>query len=219
MTPMSIDSSPRGLSSTPDNKRGNFSTQVGQILPANRSTLTPFKTRSLISNSSSDLICKEKNSLMLQRKNMRSQAYEIIDLSDHSILDEQPRKGELIAPFSARKRKLLSTENVATQQNEFSHGHLSNEKKFEINGPSFCISSGELEKSQIPHSLSSQKAQSGTSLLHKDDETGQRREVEFLSQNDGVKSIPVPSGNEETRGSDFLIQVMCFQNAMQIIFF
>ncbi|GMY34229.1 regulator of telomere elongation helicase 1 homolog isoform X1 [Fagus crenata] len=203
---ISQDSSVKALSSILDTKRGNSSSQVGEVLPANRSSLTPFKSQSLILKRSSDLICNENKLLMPGRKNMQHQDHEIIDLTGYSILDEKPSK-ELLAPCSARKRKLLGIENVAMQQIEVSHEHSSGAKKFEINGP-LSINSIKLENSQISDGISTQNAQVGSALLHKDDGTTQKREVQFLRQkNKGVQSSPAPSGNEESRGSDFLIQV------------
>uniref|UniRef100_A0A2N9I226 ATP-dependent helicase C-terminal domain-containing protein n=1 Tax=Fagus sylvatica TaxID=28930 RepID=A0A2N9I226_FAGSY len=203
---ISQDSSVKALSSILDTKRGNSSSQVGEVLPANRSSLTPFKSQSLILKRSSDLICNENKLLMPGRKNMQHQDHEIIDLTGYSILDEKPSK-ELLAPCSARKRKLLGIENVAMQQIEVSHEHSSGAKKFEINGP-LSINSIKLENSQISDGISTQNAQVGSALLHKDDGTTQKREVQFLRQkNKGVQSSPAPTGNEESRGSDFLIQV------------
>lgn len=91
---------------------------------------------------------------------------------------------------------------------EVSHERSSDGKKFEINGPSFSINPVKLESSQISDTISAQNAQVSSALLHKDDGTSQKREVDFLRQkNKGSDSIPVLSGNEETRGSNFLIQV------------
>ncbi|KAG6733763.1 hypothetical protein I3842_01G240500 [Carya illinoinensis] len=208
MTPISQDSSIKTSSSLPNTTKGNFSSRVKEFLPANRSSLTLSKNQSLISKCSRDTICNEKNLPMPARKNMQNQAHEVIDLTGYSILDEQPSKEELLVPFHARKRKLVSMENVATQQIEVFHEHLSRAKKFETNGASSGINSVRLENSPISNSISSQHAQVGTALLHKDNGTPQRSEVEFLRQkNKDVQSINVPSGNEENRGSDFLIQV------------
>ncbi|GLT52921.1 hypothetical protein SLA2020_262300 [Shorea laevis] len=208
MTPMSQDSSIKALSSILDIKRGNASGQVGEVLPANRSSLTPFKNQSLVLKHLSDPIGNVKKLLMPGRKNLQYQDPEIIDLTGYSVLDEQLSKEELIAPCSARKRKLLSAENVAMQKIEVSHERSSDGKKFEINGPSFSINPVKLESSQISDTISAQNAQVSSALLHKDDGTSQKREVDFLRQkNKGSDSIPVLSGNEETRGSNFLIQV------------
>ncbi|XP_059458900.1 regulator of telomere elongation helicase 1 homolog [Corylus avellana] len=209
MTPMRQDSSVKALSSILDIKRGNASGQVGEVLPANRSSLTPFKNQSFVLKHLNDPIGNVKKLLMPGRKNMQYQDPEIIDLTGYSLLDEQLSKDEeLIAPCSARKRKLLSTENVAMQKIEVSHEHSSDRKTFEINGPSFCINPAKPESSQTSGTIIAQNAQVGSPLLHKEDGTSQKREVDFLRQkNKGFDSIPVLSGNEETRGSNFLIQV------------
>ena len=211
MTPMRQDSSVKALSSILDIKRGNASGQVGEVLPANRSSLTPFKNQSLVLKHLNDPTGNVKKMLMPGRKNMQYQDPEIIDLTGYSLLDEQLSKDEeLIAPCSARKRKLLSTENVAMQKNEVSHEHSSDGKTLEINGPSFSINPAKLESSQISGTIIAQNAQVGSALLNKEDGTSQKREVDFLRQkNKSFDSIPVLSGNEETRGSNFLIQVKC----------
>ncbi|XP_062156859.1 regulator of telomere elongation helicase 1 homolog isoform X3 [Alnus glutinosa] len=207
MTPMSQDSSVKALSSILDIKRGNASGQVGEVLPANRSSLTPFKNQSLVLKHLSDPIGNVKKLLMPGRKNMQYQDPEIIDLTGYSVLDELGKE-ELIAPCSARKRKLLSAENVAMQKIEVSHEHSSDGKKFEINSPSFSINPVKLKSSQTSGTISAQNAQVGSAFLHKDDGTSQKREVDFLRRkNKGFDSIPVLSENEETRGSNFLIQV------------
>lgn len=211
MTPMRQDSSVKALSSILNIKRGNASGQVGEVLPANRSSLTPFKNQSLVLKHLNDPIGNVKKLLMPGRKNMQYQDPEIIDLTGYSLLDEQLSKDEeLIAPCCARKRKLLSTENGAMQKIEVSHEHSSDGKTFEINGPSFCINPAKPESSQTSGTIIAQNAQVGSALLHKEDGTSQKREVDFLRQkNKGFDSIPVLSGNEETRGSNFLIQVKC----------
>lgn len=194
MTPISQDSSMNASSSIPNTAKGNLSSRVKEFLPVNRSSLTLSKDQSLILKCSRDTICNAKSLLMPAKKSMQNQARETIDLTGYSLSDEQPSK-ELLAPCHARKRKLLSTENV----------------------DSFSINSVHLDNSPISNSISSQHAQVATALLHRDNGTAQRREVEFLTQkNKDVQSVTVPGGNEENRGSDFLIQVN-FYNKIKMI--
>ena len=104
---MSQDSSVKALSPIRDTRSGNSSTssQLGEVLPANRSSLSPFKSRSLILKRRSDLISNEKKMLMFGRKNMQHQDHEITYVTGYSLLNEKPSKEKLIAPCSARKRK------------------------------------------------------------------------------------------------------------------
>ena len=72
---MSQDSSVKALSPICDTKRGCSSTssQLGEVLPANRSSLSPFKSQTLILKCPSDLISNKKKILMPGRKNMQHQ--------------------------------------------------------------------------------------------------------------------------------------------------
>ena len=176
---MSQDSSVKALSPIRDTKRGcsSTSTQLGEVLPANRSSLSPFKSQSLILKCPSDLISNEKKILMLGRKNMQQQDHEITDMTGYSILNEKPSKEKLIAPCSARKRKLLNIENAARQQIEVSHDQSFGAKKFETTGP-LGINSVNLENLQNSDGISTQNTQVGSSILHKDD-AGDARKLLF----------------------------------------
>ena len=134
---MSQDSSVKALSPICDTKRGNSSTssQLGEVLPTNRSSLSPFKSQTLILKCPSDLISNKKKILMPGRKNMQHQGHEITYMTGYSIIKEKPSKEKVIAPCSARKRKLLNIENAAMQQIEVSHDQSFGAKKFETTGP------------------------------------------------------------------------------------
>ncbi|KAK7837842.1 regulator of telomere elongation helicase 1 like protein [Quercus suber] len=169
--------------------------------------LSPFKSQSLILKCQSDLISNEKKILMPGRKNMQCQDHEITDMTGYSILNEKPSKEKIREPCSARKRKLLNIENAAMQQIEVSHDQSFGAKKFETTGP-LGINSVNLENLQNSDGISTQNTQVGSSVLHKDQGTSQEKQAQFFRQkNKGVQSNPVPSGNEESRGSAFLIQV------------
>ena len=214
MTQTSQDSSVKALSPIRETKGGNSSTssQLGEVLPANRSSLSPFKSQSLILKRRSDLISNEKKILMSGRKNIQHQDYEITNVTGYSILNEKPSKEKLIAPCSARKRKVLNIANAAMQQIKVSHDQLFGAKRFETTGP-LGINSVNLENLQNSDGISTQNTQVGSSVLHKDQGTSQEKQAQFFRQkNKGVQSNPLPSGNEESRGSAFLIQVKCFDN-------
>ena len=157
MTQTSQDSSVKALSPIGDTKGGNSSTssQLGEVLPANRSSLSPFKSQSLILKRRSDLISNEKKILMSGRKNIQHQDHEITYVTGYSILNEEPSKEKLIAPCSARKRKVLNIANAAMQQIEVSHDQLFGAKKFETTGP-LGINSVNLENLQNSDGITDQ---------------------------------------------------------------
>ena len=75
------------------------------------------------------------------------------------------------------------------------------------------INSVNLENLPNSDGISTQNTQVGSLMLHKDQGTSQEKQAQFFRQkNKGVQSNPVPSGNKESRGSAFLIQVKCFDN-------
>ena len=175
---MSQDSSVKALSPIRDTKRGSSSTssQLGEVLPANRSSLSPFKSQSLILKCPSNLISNKKKILMPGRKNMQHQDHEITNMTGYSILNEKPSKEKLIAPCSARKRKLLNIENAARQQIEVSHDQSFGAKKFETTGP-LGINSVNLENLQNSDGISTQNTQVGSSILHKDQGTSHEKQA------------------------------------------
>ena len=118
-----------------------------------------------------------------------------------------------MAPCSSSKCKSLTIENVAMQLIEVSKDHSFGEKKFKVNGSSLIVNLVKLENLKVFDGFSSQNAQVGSELLHKDNGTTPKREAQFLRQrNKGVQFDPVPSVKEESRGSGKLIQ--CFKNIM-----
>ena len=94
VTQTSQDSSVKALSPIRETKGGNSSTssQLGEVLLANHSSLSPFKSQSLILKRRSDLISNEKKILMSGRKNIQRQDYEITNVTGYSILNEKPSK-------------------------------------------------------------------------------------------------------------------------------
>ena len=100
------------------------------------------------------------------RKNMQHQDHEVTYMTGYSILNEKPSKEKVIAPCSARKRKLLNIENAAMQQIEVSHDQSFGAKKFETAGP-LSVNSVNLENLQNSDGISTQNTQVGSSVLHK----------------------------------------------------
>lgn len=214
----------KSFSSLLDVKRSNSSSHLREVLPANRSSLSPYKAiQASKLNSSSDLIKYEKKLALPGRKSLQyHQGHEFIDLVGNSSLDEKPRKEELIAACSAKKRKVLSTEPDIMQSTKNGSDTASNSEGSQSNN-SFPVSSlVKLEKPQLPDSRSRITAQGSAAC--KVDGTIQRRDTEIESEKcKGIHSNSLSSGNEETKGSVFLTQVFfsiffLFLNEKQIYY-
>lgn len=102
-TPMDRDYSAQSLSSLLEVKRGKTSSQLGEILPANRSSLTPFKPDPAFT---SNLFLKKK-------KNVQYQNHETVDLTSNSLF-EKPNK-EVITPCAGKKQRIIKIEPDSTQ--------------------------------------------------------------------------------------------------------
>ncbi|KAA8541819.1 hypothetical protein F0562_022971 [Nyssa sinensis] len=178
------------LSSIFEVKQGNISSQMGEILPANRSSLTSYKqNQNLILKRPSDLFSYGKL-LVSGRKRMQHNNCEIVDLTSNALAGEK----ELIVPCSMKKHKILKIETDLRQQFEKTHEHLSIDKKTQPNNPSFITDLVKEEGPQTSDSGILQNVQAGSALLLGDEMTAQ-------------KKTNVPCGDDETRGSAFLIQV------------
>ncbi|XP_031265333.1 regulator of telomere elongation helicase 1 homolog [Pistacia vera] len=186
-----------------DVKRSNNSSPF-EVLPANRLSLSPYKAiQAFKLKGSCDLVQYEKKILHSGRKITQLQNREVIDLSGNSLLDTKPRKEEAIAPCSAKKRKVLNTELDACISNatEIASGAESSQSSYPLSRT--CL--GKHEKPQISDSRSRQNAEV-SALQCKVDATLRRIDSEFLSQKSEAV-LSSASGDEETKGSTFLIQV------------
>ncbi|XP_004302912.1 PREDICTED: regulator of telomere elongation helicase 1 homolog [Fragaria vesca subsp. vesca] len=193
---------PVKLSPLPEARRKKVSSLLGEIVPANRSSVTCCKDQSVSWKCSSTLLGNEKKPLTLKRESMQYQDRNIIDLTlkrdsmqyqDRNIIDltggsmlKEKWSEEMITLCSAKKCK-VSAEHDAAQHINNSPEHSSHTMDFESHGLN-SIRSESSHRSKSSDRESTQNAQGGSKLLHKDND-------------------PVPSGDEETRGSQFLIQV------------
>lgn len=203
----------KSLSSLLESKRGKDSSQLEDILPANRSSLMPFKeNQDFKLKYSSSLFCNEKKLLIPRKKNIQHQVHEMIDLTGKSSLDETSSREELLLPCSAKKRKVFNTEHSTGKiENIHEHASSAERSKSKSNDPSSPHSLVKIENPHISDDRSRQTAQVSSALPHKDDWITQKGNTEFLTQkNKGVHSAPVPRGEEEKKGSAFLVQVKCF---------
>lgn len=198
----------KSLSSLHEVKKRNTSSHSGEILPANLSSLSPYKAiqASKLKNSS-DLIQFEKKLLLPGRESVQYRDHEFIDLTGNSSLDEKPRKEELIAPCSTKKRKVLSTEPDQKQCIKNISDIASDAESSQPSGFISIIGKVKHEKSQISYSRNRIIAQDSAPC--KVDGTTYRREAEIRSEKSKVvHSSTPPCGGEETKGSAFLIQVI-----------
>lgn len=190
---MGQDCHVQSSSSLPEARRKKMSSLLGEIVPANRSSVTCCKDQSVSWKCSNDVLGNEKKLLTLKRESMQCQDRKVIGLPGKSILNEKWGE-ELITPCSVKKCK-VSTEHDAAQHIDNSIKHSFLTMDFESHGLLSTISSMRSESSHRSKSSdreSAQNAQAGSKLLHKDN---------------SVTFGPVPSGDEETRGSQFLVQV------------
>ncbi|KAK2984870.1 hypothetical protein RJ640_008635, partial [Escallonia rubra] len=183
------------LSSFTDVKRGNMSGLMGEILPANRSSLSSYKqNQSLTLRSSSGLPCNENKTSISGKINMQYAKSNFVDLTRNASLDDE-KSEELIRACSAKKPRLLKSEPDLTQHFEHSHENPFGIKKTPGGISSFATHPVKRERSLIDETGSRQYSQD-------------KRNTEKLSEkNKGVPSVPAPCEDEEKRGSTFLIQV------------
>lgn len=209
LTPLTIsmdkDKFVKPLSSVLEAKRGNFSSQLGGVLPANRSSLTPYEqNQSLTLSSPSDLFSKKKSLLIPGRKIMQCSNSEMPYSFNSSLLGEKPSKEEVLVTCTAKKRRIAKLDPDAMQNFEMSHHHPFMVKNAQSNDH-LANHSVKHDNSQLPDGTN-RETQVGSAMLLEDDSP--KKDAEFLSQKGkGVQSSPLPCSVKETRGSAFLIQV------------
>ncbi|KAJ4843835.1 hypothetical protein Tsubulata_047102 [Turnera subulata] len=199
-TPKEWDCTGKSLSSFLEANRGKDRNHFEEVLPANRSSLTPFKElRDLKLKYASKVSSIEKKVIMPGAQNPRGQKHEIIDLTDQSSLDETPSKTETLVSCSSKKLKIFHTQHSNTSEDASGVERLQSDDRFSFRG------SAKLEKSPICLDRSKPNDQVSSSLSHK--HITQKGGTEFVSQKSGMQSSCSPSSNDESRGSAFLIQV------------
>lgn len=197
-----------------EDSKGDMFNQLREVLPANRSSLTSRKDKSVKLSYASELIFNEKKLLVSGRKATQFQDRGITDLSGNSPLDEEPRN-QLIAPCFAKKRR-LHTELETLHHDESFNEHLSIAKDCELNGSTASHNYMECENSQGSNNGS---AQVGAALHRKGSWTIEKRDIENLDQKDKVvQSGIMHSADDESRGSEFLCQVRSFSITYTLIF-
>lgn len=193
------DKSVKSLSSVLEAKRGSFRNLLEGVLPANRSSLTPYEQKNplLTLSSPSDPITKKKSLIITGRKIMQCSDNELSYSSNSSLLSEKPSK-EVIATCTAKKRRI----------------EMFNQKPFIVKKAQLsnhlASHSVKRDTSKLPDGTN-METHIGSAMLLKDD--APKKDAEFLSQKGkGVQSNPVPCSEKETRGSAFLVQVKYFDN-------
>ncbi|KAI7986223.1 hypothetical protein LOK49_LG14G01877 [Camellia lanceoleosa] len=200
---MPMDSNCSNKFSSSTSEVEDISSQWGGILPANRSSLTPYKQKpSFMLKHSGDLFSNQKKLLIPGRQSIH-QINREQDLTSNSSVDEE-RRGGLFASCSLKKPKL---EPVLTQHIENSHEPSSIVREAQLNTTSTINNLVKHEKLQVSNYGSFQNAEVGSAVLLGDEMIAQRK-TEMLSQkNKVVLSSPSPCGDEERKGYAFLIQV------------
>ncbi|KAI8544417.1 hypothetical protein RHMOL_Rhmol08G0294900 [Rhododendron molle] len=167
------------------------------ILPANRSTLSSYKKdQSLTVKSSIGLFCNEKILLIPKRKNIHHINHEK-DFTTNSSVEEET-KGKLIARCSLKKPKIENlTQLIEDPQESSSIGRGKQQ-----NNSSSIIDLVKHEKVEVSDYRSFQSAQISSAALLREELIAQRSQKDKV-----VMPSPAPSGDEERKGSAFLIQV------------
>lgn len=136
---------------------------------------------------------------------MQIRKHELVDLTRNELFGEETSK-ELISPCSWKKPKIENPCCNLTQHSEKSCEDLV--KKSPLNNLFFLSDSPKHARLEILESGSNQNAQDGLGVLLSDEMTKQKKTTEFISQKSkDALSSPAPCGDEEKRGSTFLIQV------------
>ncbi|TYK04039.1 regulator of telomere elongation helicase 1 isoform X1 [Cucumis melo var. makuwa] len=203
--PEGRDCSGKSVSSLFSIKEASHSKSWKDVLPANSPSVTSFNSLSSTIKSSNNLSHREKKVILSDKKSSQYQSHEVIDLTDFSVMDEQPNKGLLVG-CAAEKRKLSSTEHASAKFMRNSFGS-SGASPSESNDLSFKICPVKSEASPSDIRVV-QKDIVPSSSRPNNSHTTQKMGSESVKQNEKIiKCVPVHPGDEEAKGSDFLSQV------------
>lgn len=188
-------------------KRTTNSSQLREVIPANRSSFTLLKKfLGSIGSSSGNYTGDGQKLLMSGRGNMQ-QKNEIVDLTADSLVDEKPYKGPT-APCFTKKRKISPLMDCVVLDAGNSSQFASGAKCSQSECRSSCVNLVELDNSSTSDSSSRKQAQVGSISLPQDDETIPRVDANSLSEGyKGVQNATAPGKDEEDKGSAFLLQV------------
>lgn len=190
------------MSSFPEVKRYKSSNRLEEVLPANRSSLNPFKKiQESIWVSSVDSL-HGKSLQNLGSKSLHPDS-KIIDLADNTLLDQNSSK-QTLTPCSLRKRKLpsylekgkmLSSGN--NHQDPIAVKYVQSEKHVSVKSVEHEDDSWSRKDDQV-----------GSVNMSGNDGHVQKIESNILDQKDEVIQLSQePLDNYEAQGSSFLIQV------------
>lgn len=195
-------------------KEASHSKSWKDVLPANSPSVTSFNSLSSTIKSSNNLSHREKKVILSDKKSSQYQSHEVIDLTDFSVMDEQPNKGLLVG-CAAEKRKLSSTEHASAKFMRNSFGS-SSASPSESNDLSFKICPVKSEASPSDIRVV-QKDIVPSSSRPNNSHTTQKMGSESVKQNEKIiKCVPVHPGDEEAKGSDFLSQVTCNKRTLSL---
>ncbi|KAI5322296.1 hypothetical protein L3X38_031368 [Prunus dulcis] len=146
---------------------------LGEVLPANRSSLTSYKDQSVSLKCSNNQFRNEKKPLICERETLQCQ-----DSKVFGFIGKNEKRGEELITLCSAKRCKLSTDHDSVHHIEISNKHSSLAKDFDSYGgfPNINLRS---ESSHISDSSSAQNAQVGSSLLGKDKTVIHREMLSF----------------------------------------
>ncbi|XP_058074806.1 regulator of telomere elongation helicase 1 homolog isoform X2 [Magnolia sinica] len=215
-TSVAEDFAKESLSSILAASRGNSYNELGDVVAANRSTLTSNKQNPHLNlKNSMNLFCSENKltTAGLKKRDTRYRKCEVVDLTSSSSMDGEPSKEDMIMPYSSKKSKILkSGPETINSENNASYERLYNALSANSRIISSSTIGSEKHHKQVSQLSQSCTAEIGTSeddrsIHHAQVSTGMTTTFESSAQSSRDITSSVPRGDEETRGSAFLLQV------------
>ncbi|KAK6914908.1 ATP-dependent helicase, C-terminal [Dillenia turbinata] len=197
----------KSLSRVLEVKRADSSSPLAEIIPANRSFLTPYKQKNqaLTLNCSSDALCNKRKLLILERDTNKPQNCEMIDLTINPSNNVYLNNYEMALPCSSKRPRKLTEELDA-----MCHSNGSRENLYVIEKSETCCNSVTINLSQpekLSMNINAPDMRVSSAAACEKVDIQEMASVSVNQTENGILSSPVPCKDEETRGSAFLIQV------------
>ncbi|XP_077212407.1 regulator of telomere elongation helicase 1 homolog isoform X2 [Tasmannia lanceolata] len=212
MTAEAEDISKTPLSTMLAYNRDKTCTLLGEIVPANLSTLSSNRQNHTLKHSRDIFSGKNRlETLNGKKKDPQHRVFEVVDLTGNSPLEEQPITEDTIKSCSSKKYKMLKSDPEATQysENYASYEHLCNVESAHLQSNISFLSTAHKhckEVSQLPPYGATPISVNDNDRMtanpeHNSGISSQKAAVGCLVRNE------IPCGDDETRGSAFLMQV------------
>ncbi|XP_010062453.2 regulator of telomere elongation helicase 1 homolog [Eucalyptus grandis] len=188
-------------------KRTANSSQLREVIPANRSSFSPLKKFLGSMGSSFGNYTSNGQKLLMSGRGNIQQKSEIVDLTADSLVDEKPYKG-LTAPRFTKKRKISHLEDCVMLDAGHSSKCTNGAECSQSECRSSCVNLVEWDNSSTSDGRSRKQVQGVSISLPRDDEPIPSIDANPLSEGSkGVQNATAPGKDEENKGSAFLLQV------------